>query len=152
MIERKLLSAPLLYLSAFFEATKNDYYRHLYNVSSNGSWQDWLTYFLNGVATQATDVLDRVRRINDTLSHWRTLHKNIVFYDIFDLLTENPFITIKTAASKLNISFTAAQRALVALEKSGIVTETTGGLRGRVYCAKQLLGIIEEPTRIDGCA
>lgn len=150
MLERKLLHTPLLYLSAFFESTKDEYYKQLFDVSDKGSWQEWFVYFLNGVATQATDVLDRVKRINDVLSQWRSLHKSLVFYDIYDLLMENPFLMITTAATKLGISFKVAQRALIALEKSGIVTEITNKARGRVYCARQLLSIIEEPTRIDG--
>ncbi|MDR3132225.1 MAG: Fic family protein [Rickettsiales bacterium] len=49
LIERKLLSSPLLYLSAFFEATQSEYYTQLYNISSKGTWHDWFSYFLEPV-------------------------------------------------------------------------------------------------------
>ena len=39
---RGTLSQPLLYLSAFFEKYRDDYYRHLLTVSTQGAWQDWL--------------------------------------------------------------------------------------------------------------
>lgn len=146
MIEHKLLPYPLLYLSAFFEATRDEYYRHLYSVSSNGTWHEWLAYFLKGVATQTHSVMDRIHRIKNTVDGWKEIHKGASYADLYDLLISNPFIKIKTAAEKLGISFTAAQRALVALEKSGIVTEVTGSARGRLYCAKKLLGIFEEPA------
>src|SRR5580704_13160329 len=49
LIERKILPTPLLYLSAFFEATRRDYYDGLRGVSDRGAWQDWLEYFLLGI-------------------------------------------------------------------------------------------------------
>ena len=68
LIEHKMLPSPLLYLSAFFEATRDEYYRQLYNVSSKGTWQEWFIYFLNGVAVQSEDVLSRAERINELLN------------------------------------------------------------------------------------
>lgn len=146
MIEHKLLPYPLLYLSAFFEATKDEYYSNLYSVSSNGSWHKWLTYFLKGVATQTHSVMDRIHRINNTINEWKEIHKGEPYADLYNLLTANPFIKIKTAAKKLGVSFTTAQRAMAALEKSGIITEVTGSPRNRLYCAKKLLAIFEEPA------
>ncbi|WP_218916634.1 Fic family protein [Wolbachia endosymbiont of Wuchereria bancrofti] len=43
LIERKLSSSLLLYLSASFEATRSEYYKQLYNISSKGTWHDWLS-------------------------------------------------------------------------------------------------------------
>jgi Fic family protein len=56
------------HLSAFFEATRDEYYKQLYNVSSKGTWHEWLIYFLNGVAVQSEDVLSRAERINELLN------------------------------------------------------------------------------------
>jgi Fic family protein len=64
LIERALLPAPLLYLSAFFEATRRDYYERLLGVSQRGEWMAWLEYFANGVARQSEDALSRAERIN----------------------------------------------------------------------------------------
>ncbi len=50
LIERKVLSTPLLYLSAFFEATRQEYYDRLLSVTLEGQWEPWLEYFLNGIA------------------------------------------------------------------------------------------------------
>ena len=57
LVERGLLPTPLLYLSAFFEATKRDYYDRLQAVTERGEWSAWIEYFLNGVARQAEDSL-----------------------------------------------------------------------------------------------
>src|SRR5205814_8696393 len=71
LVERKLLPTPLLYLSAFFEATRRDYYDRLLAVSQRGEWPGWIEYFLNGVARQAEDALSRAERINRLIQEWQ---------------------------------------------------------------------------------
>lgn len=151
LIKKKMLPSPLLYLSAFFEATRDEYYKQLYNVSNKGTWEDWLTYFLNGVSTQASDVLSRAERINALISNWQTKIggktessiQNIVKY-----FAVNPYLSTKTIAKKLNIAFSTAQRAIEKLERLGIISIASEGKRDRVYCASQILSILEEPTNI----
>ena len=46
LVERGVLSTPLLYLSAFFEATRHEYYTRLLTVTERGEWEEWLAYFL----------------------------------------------------------------------------------------------------------
>src|SRR5207245_5291081 len=58
LVERAILPTPLLYLSAFFEATRRDYYDGLRAVSERGEWAAWLEYVLNGMARQAEDALN----------------------------------------------------------------------------------------------
>src|SRR5437016_8513013 len=70
LVERDVLPTPLLYLSAFFEATRGDYYKSLQGVHERGGWEEWLIYFLNGVARQSEDALSRSLRINALLSRW----------------------------------------------------------------------------------
>ena len=67
LVERGILPTPLLYLSAFFEATRRDYYELLGAVSARGDWEPWLIDFLNGVARQSEDALSRAERINKLL-------------------------------------------------------------------------------------
>src|SRR3990167_2209170 len=64
LIERKILPTPLLYLSAFFEASRKDYYDRLLKFRLQGDWESWLQYFLNGVAKQSEDALSCAERIN----------------------------------------------------------------------------------------
>jgi Fic family protein len=65
---RGVLPEPLLYLSAFFEATRNDYYDGLRGITERGDWAAWIEYFLNGVARQSEDALSRAERINQQLA------------------------------------------------------------------------------------
>jgi Fic family protein len=151
LIERKVLPTPLLYLSAFFEASRRDYYEGLRAVSQRGAWPDWLEYFLLGVARMSEDSLSRATRINDLLAGWRsrlTGRSTGTPLRIVELLAANPFLTIKGAAGQLKMAFTTAQRAIEHLEHSGILQPVSDAKRDRVYCAKTLLAILEEPVRL----
>lgn len=143
LIERKLLSSPLLYLSAFFEATQNEYYTQLYNISSKGTWHDWFSYFLNGVALQSLDVLSRAEQINNLITGWQSSKTKGVASDIIRYLAVNPYFTIKRIVENLGVAFTTAQRAVMKLEDLGIVSQTSEGKRDRVYCATDILKILE---------
>ncbi|MGH9607900.1 MAG: Fic family protein [Terracidiphilus sp.] len=151
LIERKILPTPLLYLSAFFEATRRDYYDGLRGVSERGAWLDWLEYFLLGIARMPEDALNRATRINDLLAEWRNKvagHATNTPLRVVDLLAANPFLTITGSAGQLKLAFTTAQRAIERLEKNGIVEQISDAKRDRVYCARALLDILEEPAHL----
>jgi Fic family protein len=149
LIERQILPTPLLYLSAFFEAARRDYYDGLRGVSERGAWNEWLEYFLQGVARMSEDALSRAARINSKLIEWQKKvagDSTNAPLRVVELLAANPFITAKGAAEKL--AFTTAQRAIERLERLGIVKQSGDAKRDRVYCAKALLDILEEPARL----
>jgi Fic family protein len=152
LIERGILPTPLLYLSAFFEATRGDYYDGLLSVTERGEWEAWIQYFLNGVARQAEDALSRAERINALLEKWRMAvagsSSSKVPAALVDRLAENPYWTIKRVAERLKVAYTTAGRAMERLESLGIVTEITDAKRDRVYCATAILEILEEPANL----
>ena len=155
LVERGILPTPLLYLSAFFEATRRDYYELLSAVSARGDWESWLIYFLNGVARQSEDALSRAERINKLLERWRLEASkttggppSLVPLKLVDMLASNPFLTVKKAATQLGVAFTTAQRGIDRLEKAGVLRRVSEAKRDRVYCAKQIFDILEEPARI----
>ncbi|HUH12197.1 MAG TPA: Fic family protein [Longimicrobiales bacterium] len=151
LVERGVLPSPLLYLSAFFEATRRDYYEGLRGVQDRGEWEDWLIYFLNGVARQSEDALSRAGRMNSLLTEWRAKaagSSSQAPVRLVDLLAENPYCTINRVASRLNVAFTTAQRAIERLEKLRIVKRVRPAKRDRVYCATALLDILEEPANL----
>ena len=151
LIERQILPTPLLYLSAFFEAARRDYYDGLRGVSERGEWNEWLEYFLQGVARMSEDALSRAARINSKLIEWQKKvagDSTNAPLRVVELLAANPFITAKGVAEKLGVAFTTAQRAIERLERLGIVKQSGDAKRDRVYCAKALLDILEEPARL----
>ncbi len=151
LIERKILPTPLLYLSAFFEAARRDYYDGLRGVSTSGAWNEWLEYFLLGVARMSEDALSRATRINDLLAEWHGKlagHSTNTPIRVLGLLAANPFVTITGAANQLSVAFTTVQRAIERLESSGIVRQVSDAKRDRVYCAQAILDILEEPAHL----
>lgn len=151
LVEQGMLPAPLLYLSAFFEATRDEYYKHLYNVSAKGMWHEWLVYFLNGVAVQSEDVLSRAERINKLLSKWKidiASGGSQVSVNIVEHFAVNPYLTTNKIAENLGIAYSTAQRGVQKLEAAGIVKKTNDNKRDKVYCATEILNILEEPTKI----
>jgi Fic family protein len=151
LVERRILPTPLLYLSAFFEASRRNYYESLRAVSERGAWAEWLEYFLLGVARTSEDALNRAMRINQMLAQWQKAvagESTSTPLRIVELLGANPFITIKGAAEELEVAFTTAQRAIDKLERSGILKPANKAKRDRVYCAKALLDVLEEPAKL----
>jgi Fic family protein len=151
LMERQILPTPLLYLSAFFEASRRDYYDGLRGVSERGAWNDWLEYFLLGVARMSEDALSRATRINQLLAQWQRKVSGESTNNplrVVELLGANPFITTKGASETLRIAFTTAQRTIERLERAGIVKQVGEAKRGRVYCARALLDILEGPARL----
>src|ERR1700692_440296 len=124
LIQHQILRTPLLYLSAFFEASRRDYYDGLRGISERGAWNDWLEYFLLGVARMSEDALSRAMRINELLADWQKRVSGKSSNNplrVVELLEANPFITTKGVANKLAIAFTTAQRAIERLERASIV-------------------------------
>ncbi len=151
LIERQILPTPLLYLSAFFEATRREYYDGLSAVSGRGDWNAWLLYFLSGVARQSEDALSRAERINSLLVQWRSVSiatSSKVPSRIVDLLAANPFITPKKAVQRLQVAFTTVQRGIDFLVKKSVLHQVGTGKRDRVYCAQKIMKILEEPARL----
>ncbi|WP_250295474.1 Fic family protein [Wolbachia endosymbiont of Oedothorax gibbosus] len=107
--------------------------------------------FLNGVVLQSLDALSRAERINILIANWQTEVSSKtegVASGIVRYLAVNPYFTIRKVVENLGVVFTTAQRAIVKLEDLGIVSQTSQGKRDRVYCATDILNILEEPTKI----
>ena len=153
LVKQGVIPSPLLYLSAYFEATRQEYYARLIGVTERGEWEEWLTYFLRGVALQSEDAVDRIQRIDGLFSHWKqglVRGQSRLPERALDLFAENPFWTVGGVAGRLEVAFTTAQRAIDRLEKEGVVTQVGDARRNRVYCAGAILDVLEEPLRLAG--
>ncbi len=111
----------------------------------------WLIYFLNGVAVQSEDVLSRAERINELLNQWKIAVASggsQVPVDIVQHFAVNPYFTINKIAEDLGIAYSTAQRGVQKLEAAGIIKKMNDNKRDKVYCATEILSILEEPTKI----
>ena len=151
LVKQSIIPSPLFYLSAYFEATREEYYARLLGVTERGEWEEWLTYFLTGVVLQADDAVDRIQRIDDLFSRWKqglARGQSRLPELALDLFAENPFWTVGSVAGRLEVAFTTAQRAIDRLEIAGIVAQVGEARRNRVYCASAVLDVLEEAPHL----
>ncbi|MCY3876335.1 MAG: Fic family protein, partial [Rhodobacteraceae bacterium] len=125
LAECGVLPTPLLYLSAYFEETREAYYAHLHAVTEAGTWEDRLVYFLRGVRIQANDTLARIEHVDVLFDSWRndlgeTLSPQLE--EVLSLFVENPFWTVGEIGKTLGVAYTTARRAVDRLEEAGIVS------------------------------
>ena len=147
LLDRKLLPAPLLYLSAYFDMTRDQYYARLRGVTERGEWEAWVGYFLAGVVSQATDALSRIERIDALAMDWReriAATASRATEGVLAELMNNPFVRVKALAERLDVAFTTAQRAVDRLAEAGVLSLASDAKRDRVYCARELLAILEK--------
>ena len=131
------MPAPLLYLSALFEATRADYYDGLRGITEKGDWLGWLQYFLNGVARQAGRSKPRRahQRAPGTLAERRNkvsgdAHAKVALRMV-DMLGGNPFVTPRGGEKHLGMAYNTVMRAGGQLEKHGSIKEVSGAKRDR---------------------
>ena len=148
LVERAVLPSPLLYLSAYFEATRELYYTHLLAVTREGAWERWLSYFLRGVQAQAEDAVERMEQIDGLLENWSAELASVQLgrpREVLHLFAENPFWTVRGVAEELDVAYTTAQRTVERLRVAGIVSLVGSAKRNRVYCARDMLEVLEAP-------
>jgi Fic family protein len=142
-----LLPLPLLYLSAFFEKQRQEYYDLLMAVSARGDWREWITFFLRGVAEQARDAVARAKRLQDLQTAWRGKYQRArgagLLLGIVDALFATPVISPQQVAKQLRVSHPAAMQALRRLENDKVLEEATGKKRNRLYVAPEIMQVIE---------
>ncbi|MFO7651217.1 MAG: Fic family protein [bacterium] len=142
-----LLPAPVLYLSAFLEAHRPDYYARLLGVTQRGEWRAWLLFFLQGVASQSADAVSRARRLHDLQADY---HERIVRargsalqVRLADLLFDSPVLSVPRASRLLGVPYPTAQRNIEKLARLGILEQIGDAKYGKSYWAKELLNITE---------
>jgi Fic family protein len=149
-----LLSQPLLYLSAYFEANRQTYYELLLSVSQRGTWKEWVLFFIEGVDSQARDAVRRSHRLQDLRREYRTrfqtTQSSARLLQVVDLLFGSPILTVTRVKEAIGVSFPSANRYIGQLEEAGIVHEITGQARNRLYRAGEIIRAIEGSMETDG--
>jgi Fic family protein len=147
LIERQRLTQPLLHLSTYIEAHRQEYYAFLQRVRTEGDWNTWILFFLKGVtevAQQATRQAGQLVQLRDQFQ--MQLREKPKAAALIDPLFTNPYMTIARAAWVLKVSLPTARQAVKALQDAGILQEVTGRKWGRIYRATAISSAIENPT------
>jgi Fic family protein len=147
LCQKNVLSKPLLYLSAFFEQHRLEYYEILLKVSQSGNWRKWIEFFLQAVTEQSEDAVSRSRHLLELLRGYSQLarekHLPPTAGQLVELIFMKPVLNAKTAQEFLKVSYPSAQYALTSLENVGILTEITGRKRDKAYSAKEILKALD---------
>jgi Fic family protein len=133
-----LLAEPLMYLSGYLKQHQAEYYRRLSAIRTEGDWETWVTFFLEGVAVAAADA---ERNIIEVASLVAADRKRLLqspkagpaSYRLFEMLPMMPRFTIERVRQQLDTSFPTATAAVKVLEGLGIVAEMTGQKKNRSY-------------------
>jgi Fic family protein len=142
-----LLPQPLLYLSASFEANRQEYYERLLAVSQQGKWEDWLNFFLTGVSIQSLDAIQRITQLqalyNAYVVQLEIERATERLTETLNVLFERPIVTIRQIEAALGVPYRSASRYVEKLVQLGILREITGQARNRIFCAEEILLAIE---------
>jgi len=133
-----LLSEPLLYLSGYLKQHQSEYYRRLSAIRTDGDWESWVAFFLEGVATAAEDAEKNIIDVASLVAADRRLllqspKAGPASYRLFEMLPMMPRFTIEHVRQKLDTTFPTANAAVQVLQDLGIVTEMTGQKKNRSY-------------------
>ncbi len=133
-----LLAEPLMYLSGYLKQYQSEYYRRLSAIRTDGDWESWVTFFLEGVATAASDAEKNIIEVASLVTGDRrrllqSSKAGPASYRLFEMLPMMPRFTIERVRQQLDTSFPTATAAVKVLEDLGIVTEMTGQKKNRSY-------------------
>lgn len=146
LLEKRLLSQPLLYLSDFFEQHREEYYKLLLNISQKGDWKAWLTFFLNGVCQQSEDALLTIQKLLDLQNRYREIVDGSRTLKsvgpLMDHLFTNPIISISELSRTWKMTFPTVQRGVDYLIEKGVLREITRRSRNRLFVADEIFNTI----------
>jgi len=147
----KVLARPLLYLSLYFKENREAYYEKLQDVRRNGNWENWLVFYLTGVAEVADQAALTVRRASALFAKHREKIRSLgragfTAERVHGLLERRVVSTASRAAKELRLSFPAAAKALRNLKAIGVTREITGKGPAKIYVYQPYLDILTQGT------
>ena len=148
--EREILAKPVLYISNFFVRNRTEYYSRLQAVRDTGDWEGWLAFFLRGVESVGNEAAATVRRILEL----REAHRAAIAarlgraadsgHRVLEALYRRPIVTVADIRETAEISYPAANRLVANLAAIGILEESTGQKRNRLFAYRQYIRIFED--------
>ncbi len=146
-----ILREPLLYLSLYFKQSREDYYQYLDGVRTAGDWEAWLGYYLKGVRQTADNAVATAQRLIELFREDREKIQKEgraagSALRVHGAMQERPLLTMPEAQAKTSLSFPAVSAGMQLLARLGIVKETTGKRRDRVFAYSKYLAVLSEGT------
>ncbi len=134
----KVLDQPLLFLSVYFLRHRPEYYRLLTAVRTEGDWEGWIAFFLDGIVEVANEAVATARGLFEivTTDRARALdHRSssLMALRLYEQLPRHPIVTVAGVSDLLRTSKPTANKAVQSLVDAGILVETTGRRRDRFF-------------------
>ena len=150
LVDQKILTKPLLYLSTYFEKNKGLYYDNLTFVRTKNDMTQWLKYFLIGIATTAensVNTLSSVLQLKTKLEadiHLNFGRKGKNAFQLLQYLFEQPIVDINEIKKLTGLSFKAANDLVMDFYHVGILEEMTGQSRNRLFIFQSYLDLFKK--------
>ena len=151
LIDRKILTTPILYISYFLKKYRSEYYARLSDVRIKGNFEQWIKFFLNAVIESAQDAvanIDELSKLHDrNKAKIQTLGRaKINVWRVFEYLEAHPIIDIRKTATALKLSFGTISNAIKRLEDLEILVQTKSISRNRIFAYSEYLEILRRGT------
>ena len=148
LTSEEVLHEPLLYLSLYFKQNRDTYYDRLQAVRTEGAWEQWLEFFLEGVIAVAGSATRTAREIRELIDFDRnTIHElgrgAASALRVHELAGRRVVLSARTASEHLALSVPTINAALARLEHAGILREVTGRKRGRLFVYESYLALLQ---------
>lgn len=150
MVDAGLLQSPILYLSRYIIAHKDDYYRLLLDVTSSDAWEAWVQFMLAAVGDTAKTTLRKIDAIQLLQSRVRDRVRATSAgsnSDLLDVLFEQPYSRISNVVTQCRVSRPTATKWLNELVAAGVLRDVRVG-RERLFINHEFLSILlrDEPA------
>lgn len=145
LYEWELLPGPYLYPSSYFNANRDAYLDGLLAVSREGTWTEWVSFFIQAIAEQGREAYTVARKLLALRQRYRDRYqgKGAVIQELVDFVIEHPYLSEPQAVRSLDRSQPAVNQAIQQLWDDDLLRETTGQQRNRRFEAPGILEIVE---------
>lgn len=152
LVWKGLLQEPMLYLSAWMKAHQQEYYDRLQQVRTDGNFEAWIGFFLEGIVTVSKQVIETTRRIKmleqkDTETLINSKASNHAT-QLLRVLMKSPVITVDYAAKEMNIKYNKANELFKICQEKNIIVQITQGKRNRRFLYAMYLHILNEGAEL----
>ena len=146
LLDAQILQKPVLYMSTFFERHRASYYDSLSVVRTSNNLEQWITFFLSGIADTARHGIEIFREIISLRQEYEeqiltlgSRAKNA--HKLLQFMFAQPIVNANWATQELGMAFSSANLLLKSLTELGILKETTGFSRNRLFVLEKYLDL-----------
>ena len=151
LLEKKVLTSPALYISYFLKKNRIEYYDRMMEVRRTGNYEQWVSFFLRAILESAQDATKNIYKLTSLhdkryaeISNMGSASGNAL--RLFEYLESNPIIDIGKTATALSLSYNTVSSAVMRFCDAGILSQTSGSQRNRVFSYTEYLELLREGT------